>query len=122
MNEIKYCLFDKQLELFEGLSADKKNEVFAFARFLVRGTLENKDEIDGLIKSHLSPKWSIERINKVALAVVRIGVYELLYQKDTHPSIVIDEAVEIVKDYGSDDSYKFTNAILDKIGNGWKQV
>ena len=115
MNEIKYCLFDKQLELFEGLSADKKNEVFAFARFLVRGTLENKDEIDGLIKSHLSPKWSIERINKVALAVVRIGVYELLYQKDTHPSIVIDEAVEIVKDYGSDDSYKFTNAILDKI-------
>ena len=115
VNEIKYCLFDKQLELFEGLSADKKNEVFTFARFLVRGTLENKDEIDGLIKSHLSPKWSIERINKVALAVVRIGVYELLYQKDTHPSIVIDEAVEIVKDYGSDDSYKFTNAILDKI-------
>ena len=39
----------------------------------------------------------------------------MLDEKDTHPSIVIDEAVEIVKDYGSDDSYKFTNAILDKI-------
>lgn len=114
-NEINYCLFDKQLEQFESLSAEKKAEVFTFARLLVTGTLENLEQIDSLIKSHLSEKWRIDRINKVALALIRIGVYELLYQKDTHASVVIDEAVSIVKDYGSDDSYKFTNAILDKI-------
>lgn len=113
MNEINYCLFDKQLEQFENLSADKKADVFTFARLLVKGTLENLEEIDSLIKTHLSEKWRIDRINKVALAVIRIGIYELLYQKDTHASVVIDEAVGIVKDYGSDDSYKFTNAILD---------
>lgn len=115
VNEIQYCLFDKQLEQFEGLSDEKKAEVFTFARLLVTGTIENLEKIDSLIKSHLSDKWRIDRINKAALAVIRIGVYELLYQKDTHASVVIDEAVSIVKDYGSDDSYKFTNAILDRI-------
>lgn len=114
-SEVKYCLMDKQLELFEGLAADKKNEVFTFSKLLVKGTLEHIEEVDGLIKSHLSPKWTIERINKVALAVIRMSVYELLYQKDTAASIVIDEAVEIVKDYGTDESFKFTNAILDNI-------
>ena len=71
--------------------------------------------IDEIIKSHLSAKWSLERINKVALAVIRMSVYALLYQKDVPAVIVIDEAVEIVKEYGIDDSHKFTNAILDNI-------
>src|SRR5574344_1567295 len=65
VNEIKYCLLEKQLELFEKLSADKKNEVFTFARLLVKGTLENIQEIDALIKKHLSSKWDISRVNKV---------------------------------------------------------
>ncbi|MEE1166141.1 MAG: transcription antitermination factor NusB [Treponema sp.] len=112
---VKYCLQDKQLELFEKLSPDKKQEIFAFATLLIRGTLEHIDEVDALIKSHLSAKWSMDRINKVALSVIRMSVYSLLYQKDTHSSVIIDEAVEIVKDYGADDSHKFTNAVLDKI-------
>lgn len=82
---------------------------------MIRGTLEHIDEVDALIKSHLSAKWSMDRINKVALSVIRMSVYSLLYQKDTHSSVIIDEAVEIVKDYGADDSHKFTNAVLDKI-------
>ena len=54
-------------------------------------------------------------MNKVALAVIRMSVYSLLYQKDVDPKITIDEAVEIVKDYGEDETHKFTNAILDHI-------
>ena len=77
--------------------------------------MEHLDEIDEIIKAHLSAKWSIERINKVALAVLRMSIYSLLYQKDVHPSIVIDEAVEIVKEYGADDAHKFTNALLDTV-------
>ena len=108
-------IFNELLSKFNELPAEKKQETFDFAKLLISGTLENIKEIDGIIKNHLSGKWRIERINKVALAVIRFSTYTLLYQKETSPSVVIDEAVEIVKDYGTDDSYKFTNAILDGI-------
>ena len=113
--EAKFCLIDKQMNLFDNLTVEKKEEIYIFARLLVRGTVENISQIDEIIKSHLSAKWSLERINKVALAVIRMSVYALLYQKDVPAVIVIDEAVEIVKEYGIDDSHKFTNAILDNI-------
>lgn len=115
VNEVRYFLNDAQFKSFEALEPAKKLEVFTFARLLIKGTLENIEEIDSLIKENLSETWSIERINKVALSVIRVAVYELLYQKETAPTIVIDEAVEIVKSYGADDSHRFTNAILDKI-------
>ena len=96
----------------------KDEEICSFARLLVKGTVENIEEIDGLIKSHLASNWSMDRINKVSLSVMRMSVYSLLYQKDTHASIVIDEAVGIAKEYGAEDSFKFINAVLDKINKG----
>ncbi|MDE6774541.1 MAG: N utilization substance protein B, partial [Treponemataceae bacterium] len=63
---------------------------------------------------HLSG-WEFDRVNKVSLAILRMSVYALLYQRDVPASIVIDEAVSIAKDYGQDDSYKFINAVLDNI-------
>lgn len=114
-DEVKYCLQEKQMSQFEKLSPAKKQEVFDYARILVKGTVENIQQIDEIIKKHLSSKWSIERLNKVALAVVRMSVYAMLYQKEVDPKITIDEAVEIVKDYGEDETHKFTNAILDSI-------
>lgn len=113
--EVKYCLQEKQMSQFEKLAPAKKKEVFDYARILVKGTVENIQQIDEIIKKHLSSRWSIERLNKVALAVVRMSVYSLLYQKEVDPKITIDEAVEIVKDYGEDETHKFTNAILDSI-------
>ena len=74
-----------------------------------------KAEIDALIKKHLD-SWDFERINKVDLAVLRISVYPLLYQSDDiHPSIIINEAIDISKEYGPGDTYKFVNAVLDNI-------
>lgn len=90
------------------------NESEAFARLLVAGTIEHIEEIDALIARHLD-SWEFKRINKVDLAILRISVYPLLYQKDLHPSIVINEAVDISKEFGSDDSFKFVNAVLDNI-------
>ena len=58
----------------------------------------------------------MERINKVALAILRVSIYELLYQPDAQIGIIIDEAVKISKNYGTDDSYKFINAVLDNVG------
>ena len=97
------------------LSANSKEER-TFASLIIAGTISHIDEIDKLIENHLSASWSMERISRVALAILRTSVYELLFQKDAEAKIVIDEAVNIAKDFDTDDSYKFINAVLDKIG------
>ena len=94
---------------------DSKTEEYDFARLLIAGTINHIDEIDGKIDAHLSGKWAFDRINKITLAVLRMSVFAILYQKDLNPTIVIDEAIGISKDFGTDDSFKFINAILDTI-------
>lgn len=93
--------------------ADSETE--DYARILIAGTINHIEEVDGSIKAHLSAKWDFSRVNKVSLAILRMSVYSLLFQKDLHPTIVIDEAIDIAKQYGTDDSFKFINAVLDSI-------
>lgn len=90
------------------------DENLSFTRMLISGTIENIEKIDETIKAHLT-NWDFDRLNKVDLAVLRISVYPLLFQLDMPSTIIIDEAVDISKEYGSDDSFKFINAILDSI-------
>jgi len=96
--------------------SETSKEERTFASLIIAGTISHIDEIDKLIESHLSASWSMERISRVALAILRTSVYELLFQNGAEPKIVIDEAVNIAKDFDTDDSYKFINAVLDKIG------
>ena len=86
----------------------------AFSRMLIAGTIENITAIDEKIKAHLT-NWDFNRVNKVTIAILRMSVYSLMFTKDIDSSIVIDEAIDIAKHYGPDDSYKFVNAILDNI-------
>lgn len=86
-----------------------------FARLLISGTVDHLDEIDALIKKHLSDKWEFSRVNKVSLAILRMSVFSLLYEQSTAAPVVIDEAIDIAKEYGSDDSFKFINAVLDNV-------
>ena len=97
------------------LSETSKEEQ-TFASLIIAGTISHIDEIDKLIENHLSASWSMERISRVALAIMRTSVYELLFQNGADNKVVIDEAVNIAKDFDTDDSYKFINAVLDKIG------
>lgn len=99
----------------EELVASQKEER-TFASLIISGTIEHIDEIDSLIESHLSENWSKERLNKVTLAILRTSLYQIKFQPDANIGIIIDEAVNIAKEYGADDSYKFINAVLDKIG------
>lgn len=100
----------------EGTATEEsEGEERLFARFLVTGTMEHLDEIDGLIKKYLAANWDFDRVNKVSLAILRMSVYSILYQKETNASIVIDEAINIAKEFGADDSFRFINAVLDKI-------
>ena len=96
--------------------SETSKEERTFASLIIAGTISHIDEIDKLVESHLSASWSMERISRVALAILRTSVYELLFQNGAEPKIVIDEAVNIAKDFDTDDSYKFINAVLDKIG------
>ncbi len=83
---------------------------------IIKGTVEHLEQIDELIKNHLSSSWTMERINRVSLAILRTSIFEMKFQAGSQPKIVIDEAVNIAREFGLDDSYKFINAVLDKIG------
>ncbi len=93
-----------------------EDELKAFAGLLISGTIENIEAVDACIQRHLE-HWTLERLKKVDLAVLRLSAYSLMFQKDIPAQITIDEAIEIVKEYGSEDSYKFVNGVLDAI---WK--
>lgn len=92
-----------------------------FSRILVHGTIENISEIDALIKAHLK-NWDFSRLNRVDLAVLRMSTYALKYQDDISPSIVIDEAIDISREYGTDESFRFVNGVLDSIRKTLKGV
>lgn len=96
--------------------SESAKEERTFASLIIAGTISHIDEIDKLIENHLSASWSMDRISRVALAILRTSVYEILFQNGAETKIVIDEAVNIAKDFDTDDSYKFINAVLDKIG------
>lgn len=89
-------------------------ETSAFAHMLILGTIENIDRIDEVIKNQLE-HWDFERIAKVDLAILRMSVYCLLYQKDIPTSVTIDEAIDIAKQFGTEESFKFINGILDGV-------
>ena len=95
---------------------DTNKDEYVFARLLAAGTVEHLSEIDENIKKHLAANWDFNRVNKVSLSILRMSVYSLLYQKDIAASVVIDEAIQIAKEFGADDSFRFINAVLDKIG------
>ncbi len=85
-----------------------------FARLLVKGTLENIDIIDRTIQKQLE-HWDISRLARVDLAILRMSVYCILYQPDIPTTVTINEAVDIARDFGTDDSYRFINGVLDGI-------
>jgi N utilization substance protein B len=91
-----------------------EEETTVFSRRLITGTIENIDAVDSMISKHLE-NWELKRLNRVDLAVLRMSVFALMFQTEIHPSIVIDEAVELSKEFGTDDSYRFVNGVLDSI-------
>lgn len=91
-----------------------REETFAFSRLIIAGVLEKIDEVDAAIQDHLE-HWDIARLSRVDLAILRMAVYSLLHQQDVPATVTIDEAIAIAKEYGTDDSYKFVNGVLDAI-------
>ena len=114
----------EEVGLFEELFGDVDEwtyrQAIEYARFLTEGTLRNLELIDILITAKLT-NWSLDRISAIDRAIMRFAVFSLLYEDDLDESIIINEAVEIVKEFGSKESYKFVNGILDAIKKDKKQ-
>ncbi|MFD1736404.1 transcription antitermination factor NusB [Bacillus salitolerans] len=85
-----------------------------FLEQLVLGTLEQQTDIDHLIKNNLE-KWSMERIGKIDRAILRMAVYEMKYLDEIPVNVSMNEAIELAKVFGDDDSSKFINSVLSKI-------
>ncbi len=89
-------------------------KVRGFAERLVKGAFAHREDIDRMITSTLE-NWSIDRLASVDKAILRLATYELLHMPDVPPKVTINEAVEIAKSYGTDESGRFVNGVLDKI-------
>jgi N utilization substance protein B len=117
-SQTEKALIPEGLLDFGWLENEKKEgldeETLVFSRLLVSGTVENIKDIDSMIKKHLK-NWDLSRLNKVDLALLRMSAYTLMYQAETAPSIVINEAIGISREFGTDDSYRFINGVLDGI-------
>lgn len=91
-----------------------REDVSRFATRLFLGTVEHRDEIDELI-SRQAERWKMSRMAAVDRNIIRMSVYELLHEQETPKLVVIDEAIEIGKRFGSEKSSQFINGILDGI-------
>jgi len=88
-----------------------------FAIGLLTGILDNQAAVDAKI-TEKSPNWSISRMSKIDLCIIRLATYELLFRDDIPRSVTINEAIEIAKKFGSEESPAFVNGILDEISRG----
>ncbi len=106
----------------EDLLEEKKirNKQREFALGLYNGVLEHLDTIDETIKAHLKD-WDFERLDHVDKSILRLGTYELLFT-DLDRAVIIDEAVELAKELGGDQSPKFVNGVLDAIEKSHKNA
>jgi N utilization substance protein B len=104
---------EEMLEHFCGCFGPSKKSRPFFIK-LVNGVLGTKDQIDALVE-HFSQNWKISRMSCVDRNVMRIAVYEMLYCYDIPPKVSINEAVDIGKKFGTQDSGAFINGIMDSI-------
>jgi len=91
-----------------------KPEESAYTDWLVRGVSDRKDEIDGLIQK-AARHWRVARMGLIDRNILRLSVYEMLEEKTLVPAIVINEAVDIARSYGGDESAAFVNGVLDAV-------
>ena len=100
-------ILDRNIERYESAIDDKK-----FVDELVKGVIKTEKELDDKLQP-IAPGWPIDQIARIDRNILRMGLYELLYRSDSvPPKVAINEAVELAKAFGSDNSSKFINGVL----------
>jgi len=102
-------IFQRNLDEFRDSIEDT-----AFVEDVVSGTAGHQDQIDAII-APAAPEWPVEQIAKIDKIILRIGVYELCLKREVPPKVAINEAVELAKTFGGENSSKFVNGVLGTI-------
>ncbi|MBQ9314604.1 MAG: transcription antitermination factor NusB [Clostridia bacterium] len=95
---------------------DVNSEDMNYVKDVVHGVYANMDKLDDLIKEHLKG-WTMDRICKTDLAILRLAIYEILHRDDIPYKVTVNEAVELAKSFSEDNSPSFVNGILAEIIN-----
>ena len=105
----------QQMQLyFEQLDQEPKEEDMAYIRDKALNIILKSEEIDEMHNEHVTG-WKTSRMNKVDLTVLRLAVYEMKYDEEVPTAVAINEAVELARRFGGDDSTSFVNGILGKV-------
>ncbi|MBI3486404.1 transcription antitermination factor NusB [Candidatus Daviesbacteria bacterium] len=107
----------RRIKIIQGLFARKESENLSSdpeINKVLKKIHANLAKIDQIIEK-TAPSWPIDKINKIDLAILRLAIFELVFESITPPKVVVDEAIEIAKEYGSESSSSFVNGVLGKV-------
>ena len=112
-SQIQKDMDEEQINIFieENNLGEEEAE---YIKNIFYGIKENNEEIEKLISSNLKEKWSMDRISKIDLSILKLAIFELVYSKLPY-KVAINEAVELAKKYGEDSSKSFVNGVLASI-------
>jgi N utilization substance protein B len=111
--DVQMIGFGEAIELFWA-NFEASEEARKFSSLLIEGVWNNREQIDSLI-SDSSENWTIARMSRVDKSILRMAVYELLFCQNIPPKVTLNEAIDLGKVYGSENSGAFINGILDAL-------
>lgn len=112
LDSVEYTL--DEICQFSWVQEDVAGEALDFSRKIIKGTLDNIAEIDDIIKKY-TKNWKFERIEKIDKTILRMSIFSLLKMEDIPPAVTINEAIELGKKFGGENSGTFINGILDSV-------
>ncbi|MEG0294639.1 transcription antitermination factor NusB [Enterococcus sp.] len=106
-----------ELEHEELMDEEQEHFVPKYLDLLVTGVCENKEEMDTIIQNHLRSGWTLKRLSKMDVTILRLALFEMLYVDNVPNKVVLNEAIELTKIFSDDQSRKFVNGILSNVNN-----
>lgn len=105
---------EEQIQFFIDEENITDNNAIKYINETIRGIDQNNEQIEDNVKENIKSNWSISRISKINLTLLKLGIYEILYSKLPY-KVVVNEIVELAKKYGDDSSKSFVNGVLASI-------
>ncbi|MBF0611161.1 MAG: transcription antitermination factor NusB [Magnetococcales bacterium] len=104
---------DAVIQLVEDPVTEERTDL-AYFRHLAAEVWKRKAELDHWI-GQVTENWSLDRVSVIELNILRLGIYELLWQRDVPERVIINEAIELAKRFGGENSHRFVNGIMDQV-------
>ena len=105
---------EEQVKIFLDENEINDQEAIKYISNIIEGTNKENDKIEALISENIKDDWDIKRISKIDLALLKLGIFEIVYSKLPY-RVVINEVVELSKKYGDDNSKSFVNGVLASV-------